>query len=250
LSGLSGKVAIVTGAAQGIGEAIALALAREKATVVVCDLDASGSSGVAQQIVSAGAQSLAVPVDVTSSEAVARLVSVVMRRYGRIDCLVNNAGIHSDRKLVDMSEAEWRRMLDVNLTSMFLCCRADAPVMIERGSGRIVNMSSQSAVDGCSEACHYGAAKAGVIGFTRSLARELGAYGITVNAVAPGIIQTPMNPPERIRLKQEGWLKRLALKRFGMPEDVANAVVFLLSDQAGYVTGDTLFVNGGMRMGG
>jgi NAD(P)-dependent dehydrogenase (short-subunit alcohol dehydrogenase family) len=246
---LAGRVAIVTGAANGIGRAVALALARERARVVVCDIDGEGTFKVAEEIAGGNGECLAFQVDVTNAQDIDRLVAQTLDRYDRIDFLMNNAGIAGDAKFTDLTENQWRRMLDVNLTSMFLCCKAIVPVMIDQGAGKIVNASSQAAFDGSSEAAHYAASKAGVIGLTRSLARELGPYNITVNLIAPGIIQTAMNPAERLKAKGEGWLKRLPLKRFGLPEDVAEVVLFLLSDAADYITGQSILINGGMRMG-
>ena len=246
---LDGKVAIVTGAANGIGRAVAEALARERASVVICDIDGEGASRVAEEIAQGDGECLAFQVDVTSAQDIDRMVAQTLDRYGRIDFLVNNAGIAGDVKFTDLTESQWHRMLDVNLTSMFLCCKAVVPVMTDQGGGKIVNASSQAAFDGSSEAAHYAASKAGVIGLTRSLARELGPHNIAVNLIAPGIIQTAMNPAERLKAKGEGWLKRLPLKRFGLPEDVAKVVLFLLSDAADYITGQSILINGGMRMG-
>lgn len=247
---LEGRVAIVTGAARGIGAAIAEAFGREGARVAGLDVDESGLDAVTRGLAARGAEALALPADVTSAGAVGQAVQAVMARWGRVDVLVNNAGgFEVIRATEDISEDEWNSILAFNLTSVFLCARAVLPIMKRQGHGRIVNLASVVGRGGAVRVTsHYAAAKAGVIGFTRHLALEVGGEGITVNAVAPGTTATERvlraRTPEATRQVAEA----IPARRLGQPAEIAEAVVFLASDAASFITGATLDVNGGQVM--
>jgi len=237
-----GQTVIVTGAAQGIGAAIAEQLAASGATVVVADVNGTGAHSVAGRL---GHGSFAVVTDVGDPDEVATLHAEVMARTGRIDALVNNAAIVPFTAWDDVDFAEWRRIMRVDLDGVYLMCRASSGYMRQRGYGRIVNIASNTFFAGTPNMAAYVAAKGGVIGFTRALATELGAYGITVNAVSPGLVASEgvMASPHAEAFEFVGTLQ--ALKRRGMPVDIAPAVVFLASEEAGWVTGATLNVDGG-----
>ncbi|MBU1206954.1 MAG: SDR family oxidoreductase [Proteobacteria bacterium] len=251
--GLERKVAIVTGGAGGIGMATIRALAQEGANVVISDVNWEGAKKLEESLVSEGGKALAVQTDIANLSQVKELARKTLSTFGRIDILVNNAGIspkHQGKKrnLWEMGVEEWERVIDVDLNGYFYCCHEIVPHMILNGWGRIVNISSQAARSGGQVAgSHYTAAKAGVIGLTKSLAGELGKYGITVNAVTPGRIDTPIIrdvPPE----VNAEFARRTPLGRLGTPEDVAGAILFLISDAAGFITGATIDVNGGLGM--
>jgi len=242
---LSEKVAIVTGGGRGIGRAIALKLAEEGATVVVTDILEKEAQAVAGEIKAAGGQSLAVMADVSLAADVARLVEETIKACGRVDILVNNAGIARDKLLLRMSEEDWDRVIDVDLKSVFLCTKAVLRPMVKQRRGRIISLSSIAGITGNKGQANYASAKAGIIGFTRTVAREVGSHGVTANAVAPGFIETDMTGQMKEDWRQE--IKRnIPLGRFGTPRDVAGAVAFLASDEAGYITGQVLGVDGGM----
>jgi 3-oxoacyl-[acyl-carrier protein] reductase len=242
---LTNRVAIVTGAGRGIGRAIALKLAGWGAKVVVSDILEKEAGAVAEEIKANGGQGLAVVADVSSSADVARLVKETLDAYNRIDILVNNAGIARDQLLLRMSEEDWDKVLGVDLKSVFLCTKAVMRYMLKARWGRVISISSIAAQVGNPGQANYSAAKAGIIGFTLTVAREVGSHGITVNAVAPGFIETDMT--KKIKEEQRREIKKLIpLDRFGTPDDVAEAVAFLASEEAGYITGQVLSVNGGM----
>lgn len=247
---LEGKVALVTGAgkdSRGIGHGIAIALAREGADVAVASHTLANALRVADAVQALGRRSLAVEMDVSREESVDAGVTEVLNAFGRIDILVNNAGITRDALLVRMREEDWDAVLDVNLKGAFLCSRAVARVMMKQRAGSIVNITSIMGLVGNAGQANYASAKAGLIGLTKSLARELGSRNIRVNAVAPGWIETAMTDslPEYIR---ETILKQIPLGRLGRAEDVAGAVVFLCTDEASYITGQVLTVDGGLVM--
>ncbi len=240
---LSNRVAIVTGAARGIGRAIALKLAEKGASAVVSDIAEAGS--VAEEIKALGRQGLAVTADVSVPADVTRLVDATISAYGRVDILVNNAGITRDQLLLRMSDEDWDKVLSVDLKSVFLCTRAVLRHMIKQRWGRIISMASIVGIVGNAGQANYAAAKAGIIGFTRSIAREVASRGITVNAIAPGFIDTPMTQ-KLDETQREELKKRIPLGYFGTPQDVAEAVAFLASEEARYITGQVLNVDGGL----
>lgn len=245
---LDGKCALVTGASRGIGRAVALKLASEGAKVA---LNFAGNEAAAnevrQEIEAAGGQAILVKADVANEAAVQEMVQKMADAFGRIDILVNNAGITRDGLLARMKEEDWDAVLSTNLKGVFLTTKAVAKLMMKQRAGRIVNMASVVGVTGNAGQANYSAAKAGVIGFTKTIARELASRGVTVNAVAPGFIDTDMTSVLSDKAK-EAALTGIPLGRMGTPEDVAAAVLFLASDQASYVTGQVLHVDGGMVM--
>ncbi len=241
---LSNRVAIVTGGSRGIGRVIALRLAGAGAAVVVNDVD-EAALGVAEEIKAMNRQSLAVLADVSSSQDVARLVEETITTFGRVDILVNNAGISRDQLVVRMSDEDWEKVLDVNLKSVFFCTRAALRHMIRQRWGRIISIASIVGVVGNPGQANYASAKAGIVGFTRTIAKEVASRGITANAVAPGFIDTEMTQRLKEDWKQE-LKRRIPLGYFGSPGDVAEAVAFLASEEARYITGQVLNVDGGM----
>ncbi len=247
------KTAIVTGGASGIGAATARALGREGARVAVMDMNASGLRKMEEEMNKEGVPFMTVEGDISQESAVESLIGKTVSRFGGIDILVNNAGIspkHKGKKanLWEMSVAEWDRVLAVNIRGAFLCSRLVVPKMIERKGGAIVNVSSLAAKVGSAvTGCHYVISNSGVVGLTKILAREVAEYGIRVNAVAPGRIDTPMiwDVPREVN---EQFVRTIPLKRLGKAEDVADGILFLLSDAASYITGLVLDVNGGLGM--
>jgi 3-oxoacyl-[acyl-carrier protein] reductase len=245
---LGGRRAMITGGGTGIGRATALRLAGAGATVAVVDIQPDAAADTVRAIEAAGGRGLAVEADVTRRAAVEAAVERVRATWGGIDILLNNAGGSRPSRFLDMPEDEWDRMLDLNLKAVYLCARPVARLMVAQGAGRIVNVSSNLGVQGAASRVHYSAAKAGVIGLTKAMALELGPHGITVNAVAPGPTRT-----ERMlgMFSADDWAARAAstpLGRPGEPEDIADAVLFLVSDRARYITGQVLHVSGGLVM--
>ena len=243
---LSGKAAIVTGASRGIGRAIAVRLASAGA-LVVAGARADHAEPVAREIEAAGGTAIAVPLDVTEAASIAAMAQTALERFGRIDVLVNNAGIVRDQLLLRMKPEEWDAVIATNLTAAFACCRAVLRPMVKQRSGRIVNIGSVVGRTGNPGQANYAASKAGLEGFTRSLALEVASRGITANIVAPGMIETDMTAAldERAREALGG---RIPMGRLGTAEDVAAAVCFLASDEASYITGQVVGVNGGMYL--
>jgi len=243
---LEDRVAIVTGGARGIGQGICFRLADEGAKVAVLDVIADEAKEVAEEIVKSGGSALALKVDVTRAPEIEKAVKEVVSKFGKVDILVNNAGVSIASKVAKMSEETWDKVHDVNLKGVFLCCRAVIPHMKGHKYGKIINIASILALRGGPLYAHYGATKAGVVGFTQGLAVELGPHNINVNAVGPGFIDTPMSghdvTPEVRKLMQ----KKIPLRRIGTPRDIADAVLFLASDEAAYITGQCLYVCGGL----
>lgn len=241
---LKDKVALITGAGRGIGRETALLFAQEGAKVAVCDVIDEGQQ-VADEINSKGGEAIFVKADVTDREQVRRMVEAVKERFGRIDILINNAGVLRDAQLLKLSEEDWDLVINVNLKGVFNVTQAVAPLMIAQGRGKIVNVASVVALYGNFGQTNYVASKAGVIGLTKVWARELGRKGINVNVVAPGVIQTEMTAgvPEKVL---EMMRERTPLGRLGTPRDVANAYLFLASDEADYINGAVLSVDGGL----
>ncbi len=247
---LSGKVALVTGSARGIGRAIALKLAGAGADIAVNDIAAAAESleGVAGEIKALGRQALVVTADVSSAEDVNRMVEAVIGPLGHIDILVNNAGVNRDQLIMRMTDEDWDTVLNIDLKSAFLCTRAVLRHMLRQRSGRIISIASVVGVIGNAGQANYASAKAGVIALTKSIAKEVGSRGITANAIAPGFIETKMT--EQLDEKQrQALLERIPLGRAGSPDDVAEAVAFLASNAAAYITGHVLSVDGGMANG-
>jgi len=241
------QVALVTGAAQGIGRSISLALAREGAAVAISDVNLERAEETAGECRDLGVESSALQFDVADGAAVAAAMKTVVERHGRLDILVNNAGITKDGLLMRMKDEDWDAVLGINLKGTFLCTREAVKIMAKQRSGRIVSIASVVAFMGNPGQCNYAASKAGIVGLTKTVAREYAGRGITVNAVAPGFIQTAMTDslPEKVK---EEMLGAIPLGKFGTAEDVAESVLFLVSPAAAYVTGQVIHVNGGMYM--
>ncbi|HHW37123.1 MAG TPA: 3-oxoacyl-ACP reductase FabG [Bacillales bacterium] len=244
---LNDKVAIVTGGANGIGRKTVHRFVDEGAKVVIADFNEEEGRKVVQEVLDHGGTALYIKVDVADHESTQNMVQTTLHHFRKIDILINNAGITSDGLLTKLTEESWQKVINVNLTGVFNCTKAVIPSMLENGSGRIINTSSVSGVYGNFGQTNYAAAKAGVIGMTRTWAKEFGGKGITVNAVVPGFCDTSMTQqvPEKVIQK---IIQQIPLKRLGKPEDIANAYLYLASDEASYVNGTVLHVDGGIVM--
>ncbi|MFB3854287.1 MAG: 3-oxoacyl-ACP reductase FabG [Vicinamibacterales bacterium] len=242
---LKGRVALVTGASRGIGRAIALALAGRGASIVAADLLVDGVTALSDEINAAGGTAEWSAMNVTDQQSVQATVDRILERFGRLDILVNNAGIARDQILLRMKREEWDAVLLTNLTGAFVCTQAAIRPMMKQRNGRVISISSVVGQMGNAGQANYAASKAGIIGFTKALAREVASRSVTVNAVAPGFIDTDMTRALPEATRQE-WAARVPLGRFGTAEEVASAVCFLASDEAAYITGQVLAVNGGM----
>lgn len=242
---LHDKVAIVTGSARGLGKAMVLKMVAEGAKVVVTDINLEACQAVKAEIEAAGGTALAIKCDVTNREEVTALVEETVKAFGKVDILVNNAGITRDAQMIKMTDDNWDAVMNTNLKSMFICSQLASQPMIQQGYGRIINISSIAGQEGNFGQANYSAAKAGAIGLTKTLSKELGRKGITVNVVAPGFIMSEMSAaiPEKIK---EQLIARIPLNRAGQPEEIASAVAFLASDEAAFISGQVLSVNGGM----
>jgi 3-oxoacyl-[acyl-carrier protein] reductase len=241
------RVALVTGASRGIGRAIALRLARDGRHVVLVSRTAAPLADLASQIQANGGKASFKAVDISDAAAFAKAIEEVAEQHGRLDILVNNAGITKDGLVLRMSDADWADVVQTNLTSAFVAVRAAARAMMKNRFGRIVNISSTSGVVGNAGQANYAAAKAGLAGFSKSIARELGGKGVTCNVIAPGFIETDMtaNLPQQVK---DGVMQMTVVKRFGAPDDIAAAVAYVTSDEAGFLTGQVICVDGGMTM--
>lgn len=245
---LENKVAIVTGGAQGIGYAVAETLAQRGASVMIADVITEKAESAAKEIAEkTGQRVVAQTVDVTDSASVKAMVDAVIEQFGKVDILVNNAGITRDNLVMRISEADWDAVLDINLKGAFNCAQAVIRPMMKQRYGRIINMSSVSGVVGQAGQANYSSSKAGLLGLTKALAKEVGSRNITVNAIAPGFIETRLtaNLPQELR---DFSIKLTPVGRFGKPEDIANAVAFLVAEESSFITGATLQVDGGMAM--
>ena len=243
---LNNKIALVTGASRGIGRAIAIELAKQGADVIVnYSRDEKGALEVAEEIKKIGRRSIAVKADVSSFDDCSRMFGIIKKEFGKLDVLVNNAGITMDRSLKKMTQDEWNKIISVNLNSMYNVTKNALPLL--QKNSHIINISSIVGLSGNFGQSNYAASKAGIIGFTKSLAKELGKHGITVNAIAPGFIESELTDKiPFIRKKIIQWM--IPLKRTGLPEEVAYAAVFLASDKSSYITGQVLNINGGLAI--
>ena len=244
---LKDQTVIVTGSARGIGKEIASAFANEGATVIISDINAEAASATAEELVKAGHTSSSFACDVTDMNSVSEMVNKILDKYNRIDILVNNAGITKDNLLLRMSEQEWDAVISTNLKGVFTCTKVIIKSMMKARKGKIINIASIIGITGNAGQSNYAASKAGIIGFTKSIAKEFASRGITANAVAPGFIKTEMTEKLSDKAREEIF-KNIPLNKLGTPEDVAGVCLFLASPDADYITGQTIVVDGGMAM--
>lgn len=244
---LKGKVAIVTGGGQGIGRCIALRLAKEAAKIAIFDLNRQLARAVVEEIVTDKTEAVSFQVDVSSMEEVKQAINQTIDKFRHIDILVNNAGINKDKLLLRMEDEDWGRVLQTNLTGTFNCMKVVLRSMVKNRYGRIVNVSSVVGIRGNVGQANYAASKAGIIGLTKSVAREVARYGVTVNAVAPGFIDTPMTRKLGEEKRQE-FVSQIPMGREGTPEEVADAVSYLVREEAAYITGEIVRIDGGLAM--
>ncbi|MGB9710585.1 MAG: 3-oxoacyl-[acyl-carrier-protein] reductase [Thermodesulfovibrio sp.] len=245
---MKGQTAIITGSSRGIGRTTAEEFAKRGVNTVIVDINGGNAEKVAEEIKSLyGVETLGVKADVSNSEDVRKLFDEAVKKFSKIDILVNNAGITRDNLLIRMKDEEWDAVLNINLKGAFLCCREAVKIMSKNKYGRIINIASVVAFIGNPGQVNYSASKAGLVALTKTLAKEYASRGITVNAVAPGFIQTAMTEqlPEKVK---EEMLRMIPLQRFGTTQDVANAIIFLALPESGYITGQVIHVNGGMYM--
>ncbi len=244
---LEGKVALVTGGARGIGKEIALRFAREGADIAICDVNLEETEKIAKEIQKTGKQCLAFKTDVTDSKDVQVTIDKILDKLGKLDILINNAGITRDSLVLRMSEEDWDRVIAVNLKGCFVCTRAAAKVMLKQRFGKIVNLASIIGIMGNTGQANYAASKAGIIGLTKSVAKELASRGVSVNAIAPGFIKTEMTAKLSEDV-QKRMLSGIPLGRFGESKDVADLALFLSSESSSYITGQVIQIDGGMLM--
>jgi len=244
------KVVLVTGSSQGIGAVIALAFAKSKAVTVLnfhTEKEATAAQEVLEQVKIYSSSSIAIQADVRSASSVETMVQTIIKQFGKIDILINNAGITRDQLLIRMSDNDWQSVIDINLTGTFLCTRSVIKEMMKKRYGRIISISSIIGLSGNAGQANYAASKAGIIGFTKSIAKEYGSRNITANCIAPGYIQTNMTEQLSQEVK-DAFLNKVMIKRFGLPSDIAHSALFLASDLAGYITGQVMVVDGGLSL--
>lgn len=246
---LKNRIAIITGAGQGIGRALALGLAREGAKLVIADINEEHAIAVKSEIEAAGGTALAIRTDVSDEDSVQGMVGASLREFGRLDILINNAGIFPVSSVEEMKEEEWDRVIGTNLLGAFLCSRAVAGKFLEQGSGRVISITSGRAFQGAKNAAHYASSKAGIIGFSKSLALELAPRQITVNVICPGITDTAQPRGHQTEEQIYAQAQKIPLGRIGQPEDLVGTAVFLASEAAAFITGQTIIINGGSIMG-
>jgi 3-oxoacyl-[acyl-carrier protein] reductase len=244
---LKGQIVLVTGGARGIGKAISENFAKKGANLVIADISMDSAEATAKEIASLGVKTLPLSLDVSKSGQVTKAFEDIMKEFGRLDILINNAGITRDSLLLRMKEEDWDAVININLKSVFLCSKEAVRIMVKQRYGRIVNIASVVAFMGNPGQVNYGASKAGIIGITKTIAKEYASRGITVNAVAPGFIATAMTDALAENIRQE-MLKSIPIGKFGSVDDVANAVGFFAAPDNGYITGQVIHVNGGMYM--